>query len=167
MEPPLNTDWLEEVERRQLSTKELESLRSQLRHRPAELRRLEEEMALNKALASQRSPVVASNFTALVMAEIDRTPTPSRAWFQLRMLSLRWSPVAITASVLLVAGVGWNQVRVQQRDKVAHTAATIYMSANVPGMETLRDFDAIQALDTTATTPDDVALIGALRQIEQ
>lgn len=163
MEPPLNSDWLDEVERRTLSERELELLRAELQKRPAELRRLQEEQALNRALSSMRQPEVASNFTALVMAEIDREPAPRRSWFRFAFVSLHWGRIAATASVLLVCTLTWNEHRLNQRQEIAQAAAGISQSANVGGVEAFRDFDAIQALDTSAT-PDDVALISALKQ---
>jgi hypothetical protein len=163
MEPPLNSDWLDEVERRNLSERELETLRAELRQRPAELRRLAEEQALNRALSTLRTPQVASNFTALVLADIDREPKTQRSWFRINLPQFRWGRILATASLVLVGTLTWSERRSRERQDVAQAAADISQSAHVGGVETLRDFEAIRALDTTAT-PDDVALIAALRQ---
>jgi hypothetical protein len=163
MESPLNSDWLEEVERRRLSDDEVEELRRGLAKRPAELRRLEEELALNAALGEMRRPDVATNFTSLVMAEIEAEPRSVwRRWLPVVWPTVRWGRAAIFATFAVAAGLTWNEVALRQHNQLARRSVDISEAANALGVDTLSDFDAIHALGATPN-PGDVALITALR----
>jgi len=74
MHCPLNEDWLEEIARRRWSASEADRGRRALAERPAEARRFEEEMALNRLLDAVPPTRASSNFTAGVLAHLGRSP---------------------------------------------------------------------------------------------
>lgn len=161
---PESEDWLDAVQTRQVTPDAAERLRRQLASNPRELRRLEEELALNRALDALPVPPVSSNFLSRVEARIaDADRATERAnhhgwswlgWFP----GLR--PLAMAAVTALVMG-GWWQFRVHQRSSLATTVAAVSQAAVMPGVESLKDFDAVQLLRTTAQ-PGDVELLAAL-----
>lgn len=160
---PESEDWLEAIQARRLSPEAVERLRRELARRPRERSRLEEELALNQALDSLPPVPVASNFLAQVEARIareDRAASRSGTlwdWFTgLRLVR----PLAAVAVVALALG-GWWQFRAQQRSSLATSIAAVSQTAGVPGVESLRDFDAVQLLRTSAL-PGDVELLAAL-----
>lgn len=169
MDSPLNNDWLDEVARRRISPEEAARLRRELATRPAELRRLEAELVLNAAMEGAPAPKASSNFTHRVWEEIDRDPKRESffgrlfANFKLPRFSVAKLAFAGTAAVALV--FGWHRLEVRHNVVLARNAAEISEAASVPGVAMLRDFEAIQLLDTKST-PDDVDLIEALRENE-
>lgn len=161
---PENNDWLDEVERRRLPADEVERLRHELAARPRETARLEEELRLNALLDGGPRPAPSSNFTSRVLAAIEaeeaRTARESAGllgWLRV----LRLPRLAAFATVLVAAGVAWWQFQLYQRGTLAHQVSEVSQLAAVPGVETLRDFDAIQLL-RVAAQPDDLKLVAAL-----
>lgn len=190
MESPLNQDWLDEVTRRRLTAVEADRWRRELAGRrdsagrPAEARRLDEELALNDLLDAMPRPVASSNFATRVLAEIDQLPGQesalARVWsitsgLGIRIVSWPFRPfrsaswASVTASlvglVALAASLswGWERARVHRHGAMARTAAELSVAAAMPGVAILQDFEAVQLLETRSA-PDDVALLQALRE---
>ena len=71
-------------------------------------------------------------------------------------------PQLVTLSpVVVAAGVAWWQFQLYQRGTLANQVSEVSQLAAVPGVETLRDFEAIQLL-RIASQPDDLKLVAAL-----
>lgn len=185
MESPLNQDWLDEVARRRLPEADADRWRRELSARPAEARRLEEELALNALLDDLPRPSVPAGFTGRVLTALEQSPgrnsqggesvvdpwrsrlSKFRAMLRPPGLveALRW--VARPATIGLAALVlsltwGWDRVRTQRHGEMARTAAEWSGAAATPGVAALRDFEAIQLLETRSA-PDDVVLMQVLR----
>lgn len=161
---PESEDWLDAVQSRRLTPEALERLRRQLATRPRELSRLDDELALNRMLDAPPIPPVSSNFLSRVEARIEAEERAARtsAWFSWNRLGgLRWLRPLAFAAVALVAAGAWWQVRIQQRASLATSITAVSRAASMPGVESLRDFDAVQLLLTTAQ-PGDVELLAAL-----
>jgi hypothetical protein len=193
MDSPLNQDWLEEVAQRRLTAAEAARWRRELRRelvkRPAEARRLEEELALNSLLDSLPRPLASSNFTARILSEIQELPEQesgitrwwawcvSRAqngvgfWSGARFWSEKICRVWVQSIPIVVAVVcvaiplnwGWQRVQTHRHGTMARTAAELSVAAAMPGVAVLQDFEAVQLLETRSA-PDDVTLLQALRE---
>jgi hypothetical protein len=160
---PENNDWLDDVEGRRLTAEEHSALRRELTGRPRELARLDEELALNGLLDARLVPRATSSFTARVMAEIaadtaraERSRTHRWSWFRLPRL-------VFAATVALAVTLGWSQVQRHHRIELAASVSEVSLAAAVPGVEVLRDFEAIRSFRTVAQ-PGDVALLAALNE---
>jgi negative regulator of sigma E activity len=122
--------------RRKASGPEREALRS----RPE----LELEARLTDALAKVPDAPVASNFTARVMAEIEREE--ARANRPVWNWSWRHSlpRVAAVATVLFVAGISFRQYEVNsQRQTLARNVVMVAASHPAPSVDALEHLDAI------------------------
>ena len=160
---PENNDWLDDVEGRRPTAEERAALRRELTGRPRELARLDEELALNGLLDSRPVPRTASNFTARVMAEIaaetaraERSQAQRWSWFRLPRL-------VFAATVALALALGAYQLQRHHRAQLAVSVSEVSLAAAVPGIEVLRDFEAIRSFRTVAQ-PGDVALLAALNE---
>ncbi|HRI13723.1 MAG TPA: hypothetical protein PLX89_12045 [Verrucomicrobiota bacterium] len=157
-------DWLDQVQAGQLTPEVVDQLRRELRARPAEAARLEDELSLNAALGSLPPAPVSSNFVARVMAEIEREQISatrrSVPWWT-RAVRIRILGTATAAALFAMALGGWWQTRLHHRQALAASVSAVSGAAAVPGVEWLQDFDAIQLLRTSAQ-PSDVELIAAL-----
>jgi hypothetical protein len=163
MSSPHFDDWLEEIAARRLSPDEVAQLRARLERNPAERQRLEDELALNRALDASPRPAPSTNFTRRVLDAIDAEDRAGRrtsSWARWPRWSVRWLLPA-TAALALV--LGWQWMDQRQRVHLAAGAVAVTQAADVPGVAMLRDFEAIQLLNSRPT-PDDVALISALRE---
>ena len=133
--------------RRPLTAAETAELRRQLATDPDAAADWELETRLSRALSALPEAPVASNFTARVLAAVEReTPAPAPtapARWSLR----RWLPRLAFACVVLGVGL----VGVHQYDRVAHqrmaeSVAAISPLGSLPAPEALADFDAIVRL---------------------
>ena len=114
--------------------------RDALRTRPE----LELEARLTDALAKIPAAPVASNFTARVMAEIEREEAravrPVWGWNWHRFLPR----VAVAATVLFVAGISFRQYEVSShRQALARNVAMVTVSHPAPSVDALENLDAI------------------------
>ncbi|MBL9174099.1 MAG: hypothetical protein JNL10_11235 [Verrucomicrobiales bacterium] len=162
--PPDSEDWLDEVQGRRLPPEATGRLRRELASRPRERQRLEEELALNRALDSLPCPDVSSNFLAQVEAQIVRSEAGrkrgrSGLWHWLG--AVRWARPIAAVMVAVVAIGGWWQFRVHERSALAGNLAAVSRVAGMPGVDSLQDFEAVQLL-RTAALPGDVELLAAL-----
>jgi len=187
MDSPLNQDWLDEVAQRRLTAAEAARWRRELRRelvkRPAEARRLEEELALNGLLDSMPRPSASSNFTARILSTIQELPDQesgiARGWsgcvsrvrngarFCFAAMGRIWAhfiPIAVAVvCVAIPLNWGWQRVQVHRHGAMARTAAELSVAAEMPGVSVLQDFEAVQLLETRSA-PDDVTLLQALRE---
>ncbi|MCW5558270.1 MAG: hypothetical protein KIT22_10625 [Verrucomicrobiae bacterium] len=153
-------ELLDAARRRRLTVAEAGALRQSLTADPESRQRLEEELALNRALDSQPIPAVSSNFLARVEARLAAEESAQRRSFW----HWRWRFLApaIPVVALTLALGGWWQHRVrQQRTVLAASLATLAPGGAIPGLESLQDFDAVQWL-RSGPVPGDVELLAAL-----
>ncbi len=125
--------------RRTLSAAERDALRAQPR--------LELEARLTAALTKIPNAPVPSNFTARVMADIEReeaqTARPQIWALNWRLL---WPRVAVVAAVLIFAGVSLQRYEIHaQRTALAKNLA-LAARAPSPGVDALENLDAIQLM---------------------
>ena len=165
MNPHSHEDWLDHVSGPRPDPESIRRLQSHGVLNPAEQRRLADELALNRLLDSHRpAPPVSSNFTALVIQQVERegrSPRPSWDGGTLR----RWLRPLATATALacLVAWVAL--VRRPPGPGPGEGALALDHAASLPGINpaVLADFDAVLRLGSSPR-PDDEDLILALAQ---
>ena len=139
---PLNLR--ESLWRRQLTDAE----RAELRARPETAADLELESRLSEMLAKIPDAPVASNFTARLMQAVEREESrPARRW------SFRWNwhallpRVAVTAAVILFAGVTFRHYELtSQRTALAKNVALVAGSEPPPSVDVLDNFEAIRLM---------------------
>lgn len=161
---PESEEWLDDLLGRRLPPETVERLRKELASHPPELQRLEEELALNRALDSLPCPEVSSNFLSQVEAQIVRSEagkSRQRPGLWPWLGAFHWARPLATVAVALVAVAGWWQFRVHERSTLAGNLAAVSRVAGMPGVDSLQDFEAVQLLRTTAQ-PGDVELLAAL-----
>jgi negative regulator of sigma E activity len=105
------------------------------------------EARLTDALSNLADAPLASNFTARVMAEIDREETRSyrAGWrWNWRLLLPR---VAAAAAVLFVTGISVQHYEISSnRSALAKSVAMIAVSHPAPSVDALENLDAIQRM---------------------
>lgn len=162
--PDPHADWLDALEGRRLTPGEADALHRRLAGRPREQARLAEELALDAALDVLPAPPVPGNFASRVWAEIDRDEADrkrrSRGW-PAWLGGFRIIGPAASFAALAVAMSGWWQFQAHQRGQLATNVAEV--AQVFPDVDTLRDFEAIRALEATPL-PGDVELVAALAQ---
>lgn len=127
------------------------------------------EARLTAALRGLPEVPVAGNFTARVLAEVDRTeaaaqrsPRWSWGWFRPQGASHGVPRFAVLAVVLVVTGLGLRQYQIQDsRARLARTVATVADAGPAPSMEALENLDAIQRLGRAAQADNE--LLAALQ----
>jgi hypothetical protein len=134
--------------RRKLTAVEAAELRAWLAAHPKAQTDWETEAGLNEALGRLPDAPVPSNFTARVLQGVERDRAAQlrgrrRKWQV--WLRWRWLPKAAVAAVILGAGlVSYQQVaNVARRAEYARSVAVVSEVASLPGLETLKDYDAI------------------------
>jgi len=166
-EPP--EDWLDRVAGRKVDPETIRWLRQPGRLSEPERRRLEAELAFNGLLDGHRPPPpVSSNFTAQVLARIEREErvverrTP---WWQRIGWLPRLAALAALAALALTFGVLWSQGSATRQVRMAKQAVELGRAASVPGLEaaSLADFEVIRRIGVVPRAEDD-ALILALAQ---
>lgn len=138
--------------RRPLDAAEEARLRTHFLLHPEDQPRWEADMALEHALDSLPNAPLASNFTAQVLAAVDRndrcaiSPARSPGWLAW-LHHLRWTHATATAAVLLaVALLAQQQLRRHSHAKLASDLKEVSSVARLPSVEMLKDFDAINSL---------------------
>lgn len=166
MNPDSHEDWLDHVSGPRPDPHAIRRLQSHGVLSPQERRRLADELALNHLLNSHRPPPpVSSNFTALVVQQVERqgrSPRPTWAGESLR----RWlrplaGASAAIACLLLVAGIALRP----NAPLLGEETLALDHAASLPGINpaVLADFEAVLRLGP-GPRPDDDALILALAQ---
>lgn len=125
---------------------------------------LELEARLTEALAQLPEAPVSSNFTARVLAAIDREDARAaqpRHW-QWNWHGL-WPRLAAATALLLFVGLGFRQHQVSQRRAEMVRTLTVVASATapVPSVDALENLDAIQRIGQSSRADTD--LLAALQ----
>jgi len=155
--------------RRRLTPEEDRQLRSWLLEHPQSAEEWRDETALNTALASLPDVPVPSNFTALVLQQVDRaaasenrSATTAGWWQRLRFGWLpRWA--GATAAVLLLGAGGWQYQNFRHQQMAHGLVQFSFAAAAVPEPQVFEDFDAIRRLNPAPPATDE-ALFVALNQ---
>ena len=138
---------------------------------PDERAALASELALEQLLSALPRPAVSSHLATRVLAEIDRESSARRAvrsqpwsgflaWLR-EQIGPRSFAAGMGLAVLLVAAV--FQFSLHQRRAMAREVAEISAVTAIPGVEVLRNFDAISALGAGVRVhPTDVDLMAAM-----
>lgn len=166
-------DWLDALSAGRPTPETVAALRRRLAGRPSELRRMEQELALNALLdARPNAPVARSNFAARVASRIEAgNRHPRTAWTTLGrgiaswISVLRRRPVWALGLVAVTGALAWQWAGHSRRWEMAATAAQVAQSVTAPGLppENLADYEAIRRLGTIPR-PEDEALIAALAE---
>jgi hypothetical protein len=157
----LETSW-----RRPLTTAEENELRAWLVEHPECAVEWEVEAGLNHGLGVLRDVPVPSNFTARVIAAVEREQTTesrrTAAWLPVWRGLSRWLPRTAVAGVILgVGAIAYiHTSQNARREDLARSVETVCDVRSMPSPRILEDFDAIQEL-TPAPKPD-VALLSLL-----
>lgn len=164
-------DWLDEVAQGRWSPEQTSARRRELASRPREAARLEEELALNRALDALPRPEPSPRFTHDVLAAIDasRRETQSDGWAALwpawcRFLGGLLAParLALVATACVAVVLGWNRVVDRRSAVLVRQAAELTAAAGSPGVAVFADFEAVRLLSTPVVA-DDLDLMEALR----
>ena len=135
---------------------------------PAERAAWETALALSELLRQLPPAPVPSNFTAQVLAALDRENAPASrdrvaGWLP-RWLTTGWlRPVAFAAVLLALGVAAFQQQRHQRRTEVARSLQLPALM-RLPTVELLQDFDAIHSLSQSARGGADVDLLAALER---
>ncbi|MDD5139674.1 MAG: hypothetical protein PHY43_05360 [Verrucomicrobiales bacterium] len=151
---PLQDELRELLWRRKLT----EAERSELRARPEISADLELESRLSETLAKIPDAPVASNFTTRLMQAVELEESRrSRKW----SFSWNWHTllprVAVTAAVVLFAGLTFHHYELtSQRTALAKNVALVAGSLPSPGVDALKNFDAIQRMSQPAHADEEL-----------
>ena len=123
---------------------------------------LELEAQLTAALAKISDASVPSNFTARVLAEVEREEkSTARAGWRWNWRSL-FPRVAVAAAVLLFAGVSIQHYEIHsQRAALVKNVALVAVAQPLPSVDALENLDAIQRLSQSSRA--DGELLAALQ----
>ena len=148
-------------QRRLTGPKEAE-LRAWLSAHPEAQADWEAEAGLNASLSRLPDVPVPGNFTARVLQAIEREAAAELRRRDGKWLTWpwrRWLPRVAFAVVVVGTGlVSYQQVDAANRRKLAESVAVVSAVSSLPGPDILKDFDAIQALNSTPP-PDEVLLL--------
>lgn len=123
---------------------------------------LEMEARLTQALAKISDAPVPSNFTARVLADIEREEAQA-ARPQIWALNWRslWPRVAIAAAILIFAGVSLQRYEIHAQRTALAKNLVLAARAPSPGVDALENLDAIQRMSQSSHV--DNALLAALQ----
>jgi hypothetical protein len=147
--------------RRKLTGAEEAQLRAWLATCPEAQADWDTEGGLNAALGRLPDVPVPSNFTARVLQRVEseaaaelRQGEQKRQFWRRR----RWLPrLAFGAIVLATGVVSYHQFQAARFAEYAHSVAAVSNVSSLPGLEILKDFDAIRASNPTSF-PDEQLL---------
>jgi anti-sigma factor RsiW len=152
--------WRELSWRRKLTGAEQAELRAWLGAHPEAHAEWEAESALNEALNRLPEAPVCSNFTARVLAAVERDKLaaarsrPAAYWPPWK----KWLPRFAVAAVVLGAGLfSYHESVVVRRAKMVRSVEAVSKVSLLPSPAILEDFDAIQRL-TPAPAADETLL---------
>lgn len=140
---------LEAARVRALSPAEEAVVRAWLAAHPAERAAWEEERRLDMLLRGLPDLPVSSNFTAQVLAAVQRDTARNQSprlspggWTHW----LAWPRLATATALVTLTALGVWQLRLQQRAQLAVSVETLSRVAAMPTVEMLADFEAIARL---------------------
>jgi len=157
---------LETRARRPLNDAETARLEQWFAEHPDDREIWEEEEALCGALDRLPDAPVSSNFTAQVWRRIEleaRKPEREEGWLW-RVLGGSWLTVprlAWACGLVLIAGIVLQQRELEKRTEMAESIVPVAELAQLPTVEMLRDFDAINSLGEPMLSGD-LELLAAL-----
>lgn len=166
-----NQDWMDEVARGRWSPEEILARRRALARRPREAARLEEELALNRALDALPRPELPPRFTQGVLDAIDASREPAPSGRLAGLLSalqgflgglLAPARLALLATACVAVVLGWGRVADRRSAALVRQAAELTVAAGTPGVAVFADFEAVRLLNTPVAA-DDHDLMEALR----
>jgi anti-sigma factor RsiW len=149
--------------RRRLTGPEEAELRAWLTAHPEAQADWEAEAGLNASLSRLPDVPVASNFTARVLQAVEREAAPELRRRDGRWLIWpwrRWLPRVAFAVVIVGAGfVSYQKVDAANRRKLAESVAVVSAVSSLPSPDILKDFDAIQALNSTPPPDEELLFV--------
>ena len=122
---------------------------------------LELEARLTEALARLPDAPVSSNFTTRLMQAIElEEARQSRRWSFNWNWRARLPRIAVTAAVILFAGVTFHHYELtSQRTRLARNVAFVAGSQPLPSVDALNNFDAIQRMSQPRADDELLALM--------
>jgi hypothetical protein len=148
--------------RRQLTGPEQAELRAWLSAHPEAQDYWEAEAGLNAGLSRLPGAPVPGNFTARVLQAVEQEAAAELRRRDGKWLTWpwrRWLPRVAFAVVVLGTGfVSYQKVEAANRRKLAESVAVVSTVSSLPSPDILKDFDAIQALNSTPP-PDEELLV--------
>jgi anti-sigma factor RsiW len=160
MNDPLYHKLREAGWRRKLASAEQAELRAWLASHPEAQTDWEAELRLTQTLRRLPDAPVPSNFTARVLAAVEREDAGAR---RKRPTGWKWAWRSLLPRVALAAvvlGVGWfayHESRAAKRLELAQSVAAVADVRSLPSPEILQDFEAIRQLNPTPA-PDEELL---------
>jgi anti-sigma factor RsiW len=149
--------------RRELTSAEEAELRAWLLAHPEAQADWEAEAGLNASLRRLPDAPVPGNFTARVLAAVEREAKAELRRRNGRWLIWpwrRWLPRMAFAVVVVGAGfVSYQKVEAANRRKLAESVAVVSAVSSLPSPDILKDFDAIQALNPTPPPDEELLLV--------
>jgi hypothetical protein len=148
--------------RRQLTGPEQAELRAWLSAHPEAQDDWEAEAGLNAGLSRLPDAPVPGNFTARVLQAVEQEAAAELRRRDGKWLTWpwrRWLPRVAFAVVVVGTGfVSYQKVEAANRRKLAESVAVVSAVSSLPSPDILKDFDAIQALNSTPP-PDEELLV--------
>jgi anti-sigma factor RsiW len=166
MKDPVETQWRERCWRRKLGTAERQELRAWLKSHPEAQPDLEVEMSLNKALGTLKDAPVASNFTARLLAAVERDVSQRERVSSRRRAGWwenfpKWLPgFGVGAAVILAGLFSYQQFQTGERQKMLDSVTAISEVATLPSPEILQNYEAIRAI---TLGPDEDLLVAMIK----
>ena len=149
--------------RRRLTAPEEAELRAWLSAHPEAQADWEVEAGLNAGLSRLPDAPVPGNFTARVLQAVEREAVAELRRREGRWLTWpwrRWLPRLAFATVVVGAAfVSYQQVDAANRRKLAESVAMVSAVSSLPSPDILKDFDAIQALNSTPPPDEELLLV--------
>jgi len=163
MHDPFNklreTSW-----RRNLTSAEEAELRAWLAANPGTRDDWEVDLALSRVLERLPDVPVPSNFTARVLQSVEIENGAGRRQAESKWKWM-WRPLlprmGFAVVVLAIGFLSFYEARAAKRTQLARSVATVSGVASLPSPEVLKDFEAIQRLNTTP--PPDIELLALLK----
>ena len=149
--------------RRRLTGPEEAELQAWLAANPKAQAEWDAEAGLNASLGRLPDAPVPGNFTARVLQAVQREAAAEQQGHERRWLIWpwrRWLPRVAFAVVILGAGfVSYQQVDAANRRKLAESLAVVSSLSSLPSADILKDFDAIQALNSTPPPDEELLFV--------
>jgi anti-sigma factor RsiW len=149
--------------RRRLADPEEAELRAWLAAHPEAQADWDAEVGLNATLSRLPDAPVPGNFTARVLQAVERDAAAELRGREGRWLVWpwrRWLPRVALALVVVGAGfVSYQKVDAANRRKLAESVAVVSSLSSLPSPDILKDFDAIQALNSTPPPDEELLFV--------
>ncbi len=149
--------------RQPLTGPEEAELRAWLAAHPEAQADWDAEAGLNASLSRLPDAPVPSNFTARVLQAVERNAAAELRGREGKWLVWpwrRWLPRVALAVVVVGAGfVSYQKVDAANRRKLAESVAVVSSLSSLPSPDILKDFDAIQALNSTPPPDEELLFV--------